>query len=165
LVPAKVDYAGKRVVRMSCGADFSMIVDTSGGLYSFGFPEYGQLYEIFCKNGVNSYKSCFVFLFRGHNSDGKMLERAQKLSYVCEKSPRQITKFVEKDKSGSTTITNVCIKDVKCGVNHTIAMDDKGRVFTWGFGGYGRLGHAETKDEMIPRQVKVWKLEKYNKLF
>lgn len=35
-----------------------------------------------------------------------------------------------------------------------------------GFAGYGRLGHAETKDEMIPRQVKVnlscWRLVNWN---
>ena len=33
-------------------------------------------------------------------------------------------------------------------------MDTDKRVFTWGFGGYGRLGHSETKDEHVPRLVK-----------
>ena len=33
-------------------------------------------------------------------------------------------------------------------------MDSKKRVFSWGFGGYGRLGHADNKDEMVPRQIK-----------
>ena len=35
-----------------------------------------------------------------------------------------------------------------------IALDSKKRVFTWGFGGYGRLGHAENKDEFVPRFLK-----------
>lgn len=35
-------------------------------------------------------------------------------------------------------------------------MDDKKRCYTWGFGGYGRLGHSEPKDEMIPRLVKFF---------
>jgi len=118
---------------MACGADFSMIVDIGGGIFSFGCPEFGQL---------------------GHNTDGKLLVKANKISFICEKSPRQITKFVEKNKQVATPITNVSIVDVKCGTNHTIVLDDKGRVFTWGFAGYGRLGHAETKDEMVPRQVK-----------
>jgi alpha-tubulin suppressor-like RCC1 family protein len=34
-----------------------------------------------------------------------------------------------------------------------IALDSKKRVFTWGFGGYGRLGHNEPKDEMVPRKL------------
>ena len=35
-------------------------------------------------------------------------------------------------------------------------MDRKKRPFTVGFGGYGRLGHAEQKDEMIPRLIKFF---------
>lgn len=29
-------------------------------------------------------------------------------------------------------------------------------MFSWGFGGYGRLGHTEQKDEMVPRLVKLF---------
>ena len=35
-------------------------------------------------------------------------------------------------------------------------LDRKKRVFTWGFGGYGRLGHTEPKNEMVPRMVKFF---------
>jgi len=133
LVPKKVDFDGKQIVAMACGADFSMIVDIDGNLFSFGSPEYGQL---------------------GHGSDGKMLEKAGKITFDCERSPRIVNSFVEKSKQGSLPVGNVKIVDVKCGTNHTVALDAKGRVFTWGFAGYGRLGHAETKDEMKPRQVK-----------
>ena len=35
-------------------------------------------------------------------------------------------------------------------------MDRKKRVFTWGFGGYGRLGHTDQKDEFVPRMVKMF---------
>ncbi len=28
------------------------------------------------------------------------------------------------------------------------------QAFSWGFGGYGRLGHSETGNEMIPRLMK-----------
>jgi alpha-tubulin suppressor-like RCC1 family protein len=110
-----------------------MIVDIGGGLHSFGSPEYGQL---------------------GHNTDGKLLEKAGKISFDCENTPRLITKFVEKNKGTTTPIGPVKVLDVRCGVNHSVAVDSEGRLFTWGFGGYGRLGHAEAKDEFLPRQVK-----------
>jgi len=32
------------------------------------------------------------------------------------------------------------IADIACGNNHSLAIDDKGRVYSWGFGGYGRYG-------------------------
>ena len=38
-----------------------------------------------------------------------------------------------------------------------IARDSKDRLFTWGFGGYGRLGHHQPKDELIPRLVSFFK--------
>ena len=37
-----------------------------------------------------------------------------------------------------------------------VALDEKKRVFTWGFGGYGRLGHTEQKDEYRPRLVQLF---------
>ena len=43
------------------------------------------------------------------------------------------------------------IIDVACGPEHTVAMTPDGRVFTWGFGGYGRLGHNTNENEMVPR--------------
>merc|ERR1712129_186908 len=41
-----------------------------------------------------------------------------------------------------------------CGPNHTVAITDEKKVFSWGFGGYGRLGHSETADELVPRLIK-----------
>jgi len=35
-------------------------------------------------------------------------------------------------------------------------VDSEGFVYTWGFGGHGRLGHKEQKDEWIPRLVEVF---------
>lgn len=41
-------------------------------------------------------------------------------------------------------------------VSMQLVLDSQKRVFSWGFGGYGRLGHAEQKDEMVPRLVKLF---------
>lgn len=37
-----------------------------------------------------------------------------------------------------------------------LIIDSKKRIFSWGFGGYGRLGHAEPKDELVPRMLKFF---------
>lgn len=103
-----------------------MIVDCAGGLYSFGFPQYGQL---------------------GHNTEGKYFASGNKLAYKCELLPRKVMFFIEKTRDGHILpVDNVHVTDVACGINHSLAMDSKNRCFSWGFGGYGRLGHSEVSN-------------------
>ncbi|XP_018425952.1 PREDICTED: protein RCC2 [Nanorana parkeri] len=93
----------------------------------------------------------------GHNSDGKYIARAQRIEYDCELVPRRIAIFIEKTKDGQVLpVPNVVVRDIACGINHTLVLDSQKRVFTWGFGGYGRLGHTEQKDELVPRLVKLF---------
>lgn len=131
-----VKYSGPPIVKVACGADFSVILDTNGTLYSFGLPEYGQL---------------------GNNSDGKYFITANKLAYNYVTFPKRVERFVEKTIEGRTIpIENVKILDFDCGNNHTVAIDSNHRMFCWGSGGYGRLGHAEQKDEWTPRLNKYF---------
>ncbi|XP_007424283.1 protein RCC2 [Python bivittatus] len=134
--PTQIMYNGQPITKVACGAEFSMIMDCKGNLYSFGCPEYGQL---------------------GHNSDGKFIARAQRIEYDCELVPRRVAIFIEKTKDGQILpVPNIVVRDVACGANHTLILDSQKRVFSWGFGGYGRLGHAEQRDEMVPRLVKLF---------
>ncbi|XP_014665982.1 PREDICTED: protein RCC2-like [Priapulus caudatus] len=136
LIPKKIHRKGPPIVKIACGAEFSVIVDLNGNLYTLGSPEYGQL---------------------GHNTDGKYFVTSNKLAYYCETVPRQVALFIEKDRDNRIQpVMDVFITDVACGNNHSVALDNKKRVYTWGFGGYGRLGHAEQKDEMVPRMVKFF---------
>lgn len=121
--PTKIAYSGKPIVKTACGAEFSMIVDCDGRLYSFGLPQYGQL---------------------GHNTDGQYFATSNRLAYRCELSPRRVVGFIERTREGHLVpVDGVHIIDVACGQNHSVALDKKNRVFTWGFGGYGRLGHTD----------------------
>lgn len=114
---------------MGCGAEFSVILDVKGNLHTFGLPEYGQL---------------------GHNTDGKYFKTTTKLCFNFETSPKRVILYIEKSKGGYVEpVKDVEVVDFSCGQNHTVAIDSKKRVFSWGFGGYGRLGHAEQKDEYV----------------
>ena len=109
---------------------FSSLVFERIIFFIVGHPEYGQL---------------------GNHTDGKFLEKAGKVTFHFEYVPTKVVMYVEKDpkSKGITPITGVVIKEVTCGNNHTIAIDERNRAFSWGFGGYGRLGHSETKDEQV----------------
>ncbi|XP_046669207.1 protein RCC2 homolog [Homalodisca vitripennis] len=136
--PTRIRYKGPPIVKVACGAEFSMILDCKGSLYSFGSPEYGQL---------------------GHNTTGEYIQQSGKVNHSSEKSPKMIMHFIEKNKDHITPVEGVDIRDVACGTNHTIALDSRKRIFSWGFGGYGRLGHADTKDELVPRIVKFFETQ------
>lgn len=43
--------------------------------------------------------------------------------------------------------------EVACGANHTLARDKEGLVYSWGFGGYGRLGHSKQEDLWTPMPI------------
>ncbi len=67
-----------------------------------------------------------------------------KLAYA----PQPVPTVVAALKSAGSRITKVA-----CGHNHVVAVDAAGKCYTWGNGGYGRLGHKEQKDEWVPKQV------------
>ncbi|XP_072968094.1 uncharacterized protein [Typha angustifolia] len=117
-----------------CGADFTVwLTQTEGSsILSGGLPQYGQL---------------------GHGTDNEynVKDGSVKLAYEPQPRPRPIAAL-----SGKTIVK------VACGTNHTVAVDSSGFVYTWGFGGYGRLGHREQKDEWVPRLVEVF--QKHNVL-
>lgn len=75
--PKLIKYKGAPIVKVDCGAEFSMVLDVRGSLHSFGLPEYGQL---------------------GHNTDGQYFINSNKLSFHYVNAPKRIGMFVEKGK-------------------------------------------------------------------
>eukprot|EP00035_Acanthoeca_spectabilis_P020845 m.434863 g.434863 ORF g.434863 m.434863 type:complete len:581 (-) comp17780_c0_seq1:1385-3127(-) len=131
------------IVQVACGAEFSMILNNRGELYAFGHPDKGCL---------------------GNGTNGEYFVSASKLSYHFEYAPIRVegwwSKLDEADavvegreRTVNEPIHGVRIVEVSCGAQHTIALAEDGNVFTWGFGGYGRLGHAANADEHYPRLV------------
>jgi hypothetical protein len=51
------------------------------------------------------------------------------------------------------SLTNELIVEIGCGSNHSLAINDKGELFTWGEGLYGQLGHGILNNEYYPRKV------------
>ncbi|VAH13745.1 unnamed protein product [Triticum turgidum subsp. durum] len=116
------------VTNAVCGADFTVWLSSVEGssILTAGLPQYGQL---------------------GHGSNNEYNAKVSSVSLVYDPQPhpRAIAAL-----SGNTVVK------VACGTNHTVAADSSGFVYTWGFGGYGRLGHNEQKDEWQPRLVEIF---------
>ena len=45
------------------------------------------------------------------------------------------------------------VRAITCGVHHSLAADESGGLWSWGDGGYGRLGHNVQKDELEPKRI------------
>ena len=82
----------------------------------------------------------------GQNNDGEL-----GLGNTTEyDEPQQITDITEK------------ITDVKTGYYHSIALTEKGEVYTWGYNGNGQLGNGTREDSLVP--VKVTGLKNVTKV-
>lgn len=133
-----------KVIKVACGDNFSMFLNDKGQLYTCGKPDFGCL---------------------GNGTDGKYF-LGPKLTFHYEFSPILVQGWSEKiaGRTGegrgleeSQLVEDVRIVDVVCGQLHTVAINHDGNVFTWGFGGLGRLGHNETIDEHRPRILEHFK--------
>ena len=50
-------------------------------------------------------------------------------------------------------LEGVRVVAVAAGVAHSMAVASDGSVFTWGYGGDGRLGHGDRENQLSPRRV------------
>ena len=109
------------VVRVAAGIDFSLLLTSSGAVYSFGWSEFGQL---------------------GHGTDGSYnkAEGTIKITYEAERTPLRI--------AGLSNMVQIA-----CGPHHCCALQDDGTAYTWGCGGYGRLGHNSQDDIYSPKAL------------
>ena len=48
---------------------------------------------------------------------------------------------------------NLIVKSIACGDYHVIALTKDNRVFTWGCGEFGRLGHGDEDDQAEPKEI------------
>ncbi|XP_068628740.1 probable E3 ubiquitin-protein ligase HERC2 [Battus philenor] len=44
---------------------------------------------------------------------------------------------------------------IACGGAHSACLTARGRIYTWGKGRYGRLGHGDSEDQLVPKMVEA----------
>lgn len=138
----------EKVVSAAAGADFSIFACESGAVYASGSGQHGQL---------------------GNGRTGECIETRNRVAYDSFATPIRVH-FIRKEDDTFTTAEEeddkigkpVRIKQVAAGVNHSLALDTNGRVWSWGFGGYGRLGHKSPKDELRPRLIETFDAPYFN---
>merc|ERR1711962_784982 len=134
-VPVKVEDKSMGPVKsVRCADEFSLFLTEDGKVFACGSPENGQL---------------------GHGREDKEIAGKKEIFHFAY-TPNEIELFVEKDEGEVVSHGQPRIVYIDVGQNHSCAIDDNQRLFTWGFGGYGRLGHNSTANELRPRLMKCW---------
>lgn len=131
-----------RLLQVSCGEAFTVALDQDGFLYSTGSSEYGQL---------------------GNGETGEYIEKAGKVSFANAKQFERRTLFYSNYDDDKITLlpngNSIQLAHISCGRHHTVAVEKKTltntapRVYSWGCGNFGCLGHRVQADEYAPRVV------------
>nr|XP_026484631.1 probable E3 ubiquitin-protein ligase HERC2 isoform X1 [Vanessa tameamea] len=54
-----------------------------------------------------------------------------------------------------TALSGLEVVAIACGGAHSACLTARGRVYTWGKGRYGRLGHGDSEDQLVPKLVEA----------
>tara|TARA_B100001142_G_scaffold267529_1_gene272323 strand:- start:2645 stop:4084 length:1440 start_codon:yes stop_codon:yes gene_type:complete len=172
LVPRAV-FEGEAVLMVSCGYFHTAVATEGGGVYTFGKGGHGRLGHGneenqlaprrvpaagFRPNGsaegpgervvmvaagnahtVGLSEAGHVFTW-GYGEDGRLGHGDQETRLA----PRQ----VEAGRFGRDKVVFVA-----AGVAHTAAVTEGGRLYTWGYGLHGQLGHDDIGNRLVPTLV------------
>ena len=121
--PVAVPFSadGTQIKSVACGPNWNLAIDAAGDVWSWGWSEFGVL-----GNGTD----------HAHNTkDGTI-----KISYEARAAPERVGRLKGEN----------CVH-VACGAQHCAAVSEAGMCYTWGSGGYGRLGHKDQADVHTPK--------------
>lgn len=116
-------FCDRSVVAVACGLEHTAAVSADGLLFTWGSEEHGQ-----GGHGALSQLDAVAASGTGRGSN------------VSNPHPRQVKE----------ALAHVRCVAVSCGSYHTLAMSDRGDLYSWGLGDFGQLGHGATSDLAAP---------------
>jgi alpha-tubulin suppressor-like RCC1 family protein len=161
-----VALQGHKIIDASCGVHHTLLVSEAGRLFSFGFAACGQLGHadqsnrtvptevkalanekiVACAAGAHHSLAVTgrgtVYSFGlGHTGQlGHGDENFQMITYQL--TPKLIA-----------SLQGVKIVSAAAGFFNSLLIADDGRVFSFGSGGNGKLGHGDQANQLVPKQV------------
>eukprot|EP00163_Fabomonas_tropica_P003533 TRINITY_DN1302_c0_g1_i2.p1 TRINITY_DN1302_c0_g1~~TRINITY_DN1302_c0_g1_i2.p1 ORF type:complete len:2219 (+),score=807.59 TRINITY_DN1302_c0_g1_i2:52-6657(+) len=154
---------GKQVVKIAVGDYHTGALTSNGEVYTCGWGEYGQLgHGDEVTRATPERIEALVGLdivdiaLGGHHS--ACLARNGDVYTWGWGSDGQLGHGGIGNQSTPKRLESLCgrgVTQIECGVYHTAALGDGGKVFTWGWGKDGRLGHGMISNQLTPRAVET----------
>jgi alpha-tubulin suppressor-like RCC1 family protein len=117
------EYNGK-IKNISCGTVHNLALTDDGNIFSWGSFQGGQL-------GISS--ELLLNTINIENKDKKLFLNIPSLIPFFQKN-------------------SIKIEKISCGEAHSLALSEKGKVYSWGFGSNGQLGLGFCEDSFEPGQ-------------
>ncbi|PFH46297.1 hypothetical protein AMATHDRAFT_51137 [Amanita thiersii Skay4041] len=168
---------GTRIVWAACGRNHTLLVGSDGSVWSAGANTYGQCGQPTCSE-VPAFKLVTGISHQGTKEKAVMASAGVSFSMVLTESGKVFSfGSAEKGQLGNGTtgerITTgnktafdiepfpIYIKEldgkkivqIASGPQHSLAVDDTGVVYVWGYNGYCRLGLGNQVDALKPKVV------------
>lgn len=163
-VPAPIAaLEGVAVAAVSCGDTHTLVASCDGGLLAFGRGQNGQLGgggtdDCLAPTAVEALKgqrvvavACGAEHSVCATSDGAVYAWGWG-RYGNLGDGESLDRHVPTRVRG---LEGVAIEKVACGWRHSAAVDGQGRLYVWGWGKYGQLGHGDFSDQLVPKQVEA----------
>eukprot|EP00750_Incisomonas_marina_P023662 INCI5050.11.p1 GENE.INCI5050.11~~INCI5050.11.p1 ORF type:complete len:5548 (+),score=758.11 INCI5050.11:324-16967(+) len=171
-----------RIVKIFCGASHSLAIDHAGRAFAWGKNNQGQCglgnrTDAFEPRSITALAGAVVVDMAG----------GWEHSLACTQHGQAFAFGAGyKDKRSSVSVPpvlgivpvpercllpqqiehpfrNLCIVSVHCGWDHSMAITDTGKLYTWGAGHNGKLGHGTVDPAPAPQLVRA--LEKYRVVY
>lgn len=166
IVPNRVEIAPnlalkrEKIASVACGFIHTVVLSTNGSVYNTGGGDQGQLglgdrQDRFSFHKVERLSGKIVAIACGYSHTALLTEGGELLT--CGNGIHgQLGHSTEKDQLTPKLVEALSGKKltkVSCGSFHTIVMSSDWEVFSFGRGSMGRLGHGDSDDQLIPKQI------------
>lgn len=129
----------EKIVQVAAGHTFALFLTESGNVYAAGSCEHGQL---------------------GNGTTGERIVKGNKIAWDVQSPPSMCPlpcgwtpADVWQTEQVLGLLEDKKIVQVAAGTGHSLALDEDGHVYAWGYAGYCRLGLGTQKDELVPALV------------
>ncbi|MBO5413506.1 MAG: hypothetical protein J6A29_04350, partial [Clostridia bacterium] len=159
---------GIKIKQISAGSSHTVALDENDKIWTWGWNHYGQLGD---GTETNSSTPICISNIAGNSLNGiNIVQISTEGSYtVALDSTGKVWTWGGNwygnlgDGTTNGRNTPICISDIEdnslngvkikqisSGGNHTVAVDENGKVWAWGDNGYGQLGDGTTNDSNTP---------------
>ena len=117
----------KNIIKFAVGSNYAIYLAADGTVYGCGNADDGKL-------GIRN--EGYGLILRVPEDENEV------------KCPVEITYFKQND---------IKIVDIATGYSHSLAVDIAGRIYSWGFNGYGECGNGKDNVVNEPVLIETWK--------